>query len=103
MKDTDKLDLRDAAGGCILPVKVVPGSSRDRIAGVLGESLKIAVTAPPERGRANKAVAAVLSEALLLPPKAITIACGPTSPRKEFLIANVSAQHVREVLAGLEI
>jgi len=45
-----------------LKVKVVPGSSRDQIAGWLGDALKIKVTAPPERGKANEAVIEILAD-----------------------------------------
>ena len=47
-----------------LSVKVVPGASRDRVAGMLGDALKVQVSAPPEAGKANKAVLRVLAEFL---------------------------------------
>ncbi|MEK7839378.1 MAG: DUF167 domain-containing protein, partial [candidate division NC10 bacterium] len=47
-----------------LTVKVIPKSSRDSIAGWVGDALKVCVTAAPERGKANAAVEAVLADAL---------------------------------------
>jgi uncharacterized protein YggU (UPF0235/DUF167 family) len=63
-------------------VKVVPKASRDRVAGWIGGRLKIQVCAPPERGRANDAVAALLARILGLPKGAVRIAAGETSPLK---------------------
>jgi uncharacterized protein len=101
MKDADKLSLRDAPGGSILAVKVVPGSSRDRIAGVLGDSLKVATSAPPEKGKANAAVAKILAKALGLDSRAVTLHAGQTNPRKEFLLAGLSAGEARKRLSEL--
>src|SRR5947207_8641105 len=47
-----------------LHVKVVPGASRDRIAGKLGDALKVQVSAAAERGKANAAVIAVIAATL---------------------------------------
>jgi uncharacterized protein len=101
MKGVNALDIRDDPAGCVLAVKVVPGSSRSRVAGVLGDRLKVAVAAPPEKGRANAAVAQVLAAALGVDPRRITLAAGLTSPRKEFHVAGLSAQAVRQALADL--
>ncbi len=74
-----------------LAVKVTPKASADRIQGwaedEAGERiLKIAVTAVPEDGKANKAVIALLAKRLKLPKSAITVASGETSRRKTLLI-----------------
>ena len=98
MKDADKLSIRDVAGGAVIAVKAVPGSSRDRIVGVLGDALKIATSAPAEKGKANAAVAAILAKALGVDRKAIRLVSGPTSPRKDFRIAGLSARGVLESL-----
>ena len=98
MKDAQKLAIRDVPGGAVIPVKVVPGSSRDRVVGVLGDSLKIATSAAPEKGKANAAVAKILAEALGVDSRRVELVSGPTSPRKEFLVQGASAQGVREAL-----
>lgn len=77
-----------------LKVKVVPGSSRDGIVGWLGDALKIKVTAPPEKGRANEAVVSLLCERLGLPADVVTVVSGHSSPS---MVRNVSMtlRHLR--------
>ena len=98
MKDLDKLKIRDSAGGAVIAVKVVPASSRDRIVGVLGDCLKIATSAPAEKGRANAAVAKTLAKALGVDRRAVELTAGQTSPRKEFLVSGLSGADARELL-----
>ena len=98
MNDTDKLNIRDADGGAVVSVKVVPGASRDRMVGVLGDSLKIATSAAAEKGKANAAVAATLAKALGVDRRDVGLVSGRTSPRKEFLIGGLSGQELRELL-----
>jgi len=65
-----------------LSLKVVPGSSRDEIVGWLGDSLKVKVKAPPEKGRANEAVVALLAERLGTDTSSIAVVSGHGSPAK---------------------
>ena len=101
MDNADNLNIRSSAGGAIISVKVVSGSSRDKVVGVLGECLKISTSAPAEKGKANAAVAAVLANAANVNPRCVELTSGPTNPRKEFLIAGVSADELRKRLAKL--
>ncbi|MCY2924630.1 MAG: DUF167 family protein [Planctomycetota bacterium] len=100
MNGIDQLNLRDAPGGAILPVKVVPGSSRDKIAGVLGEALKITTSAPPEKGKANLAVAALLAAALGVDKRSVELISSPSNPRKEFRISGLSSAQIRQRLSS---
>jgi uncharacterized protein (TIGR00251 family) len=85
-------------GGVKLFVKVVPGASRDRIVGELGDALKIAVSRPPEDGAANRAVIELLSDALGLPARDIALIAGQTNPRKQFRILGLTIQQVTQRL-----
>lgn len=82
-----------------LEVKVVPGSSRTEIVGWLGQSLKIKVAAPPEKGKANLAVIRVLSKCLALNESAFTIISGAASQRKMIEISGFSQQQLEEAFA----
>ena len=73
-----------------LSLKVVPGSSRDEIVGRLGDSLK--VKAPPEKGRANEAVVALLAERLGTDVLSIAVVSGHGSPAK---VAREGRRHGR--------
>jgi uncharacterized protein (TIGR00251 family) len=65
-----------------LTVKVVPGSSRDQIVGWLGDALKIKVTAPPEKGRANEAIVASLAVRLGVRRDDVQIVAGNSAATK---------------------
>ncbi|MBK9576259.1 MAG: DUF167 domain-containing protein [Fibrobacteres bacterium] len=78
--------VRQIPSGWEIRVKVVPGSSRSRIAGVLGDRLKIQVAAPPEDGKANKAVAEVLAQWLGLAKSEVELVSGASQPAKVFRI-----------------
>ena len=82
-----------------LPIKVVPGSSRDCIAGWLGETLKVRVSAPAERGRANAAVERLVAEALGIPAKCARIVTGMTSARKVIEISSLSEAEIHQRLS----
>jgi len=81
-----------------LAVKVVPGASREGIAGWLGDTLKVRVTAPAEQGKANAAVEALLAEALGIAKDRVRIASGTASPRKIVEIAGLSEDEMRSRL-----
>lgn len=94
--------LQEKIGAVVLHVKALPGSKRDEMRGVDGGALKVAVTAPPEKGKANKALLAVLAEFLGVSRRDVTIISGETSRDKRVEVAGVTAVQVEEKLAQLE-
>lgn len=65
-----------------LRIKAVPGASRDAIAGMLGDRLKVRVSAPPEGGKANSAIVALLARELGVKPAQVEIIAGQAHPEK---------------------
>ncbi len=86
----------------LLKVKVVSGSSRNHIARWLGESLKIRVTAIPEKGKANDAVVSLLADTPRIPKHDVTLSSGASSPRKVFKISGLSHSEIKSRLSELD-
>ena len=82
-----------------LSLKVVPGSSRDQVVGWLGEALNVKVRAPPEKGRANGAVVALLADRLGIDPSSIAVVSGHGSPAKVVEIAGMADEAIRQVFS----
>lgn len=81
----------------LLPIKAVPGARADAIVGPLGDRLKIRISAPPEGGKANKAICGLIARALGVRPGAVTVIRGTTSPEKTIRISGVPESRVREL------
>jgi uncharacterized protein (TIGR00251 family) len=90
---------RDSEKGIQLTVKVVPGSSRTEIAGIYDDMLKIKVAAPPEKGKANKALLAFLAKQLGLRKNALQITSGQTSVIKQVWLQGVTKEDVEKLYA----
>ena len=65
-----------------LRLRVKPGARVTEIVGWRGEALKVSVSAPPERGKANRAVVTLLAEALGVPAASVAILAGEGSQDK---------------------
>ena len=86
------IPIRESAGrACIFAVRVQPRARREQITGVLGDALKVSVTAPPIEGRANAACCELLAKILRLPKSSVTIAAGESSRNKQVRVADIGA------------
>lgn len=95
------LRLKVVDGGVRFAVRAQPKASRDRVVGVHGEALKVAVTAAPTRGKANKAIEKVIAEAMGVRASAVTVVSGQTSRDKAVHIDGLGEQEARTRLARL--
>ena len=84
--------------GCLIRLKVVPGSSRDTSVGALGDRLKLKVAAAAEGGKANKAVCALLARMLGVKARDVEIVSGAASPEKTVRVAGVSVSAASKLL-----
>jgi uncharacterized protein (TIGR00251 family) len=72
--------------GISVAVKVHPRSRRPGVQGPAGDRLRIAVTEPPEDGRANRAVCAAIAYILDVAPSAVRVTIGASSREKTLRI-----------------
>jgi uncharacterized protein len=78
----------DASGQSVrMRLRVSAGASRRRVLGVHGGALKLSVKTPPERGKANKDVLALVAETFGLATSDVSIVAGETSPDKVVRLA----------------
>ena len=80
---TDLYDVTDK-GVAVLRVHVQPGAGRTAVKGRYGDALKVSVGAPPQGGRANKAVADLLADVLGMKVDKVKLVGGDTSRSKLF-------------------
>ena len=87
--------------GTVLGVKAQPGAKRNQVVGERAGALRVAVTAAPEKGKANEAIAKVLAEALGCKAAEVILIFGQSSRDKKFLIAGMSESELSERLKSL--
>ena len=73
-----------------IKVKIVPGSSKNKIIGVYNDSLKITITTPPVEGKANKKCIAYLAKYFDVAKSKIEIVSGQTSKNKFIKIYDIN-------------
>lgn len=81
-------------------VKVIPRAARDEIVGWRDGTLRIRVAAPPEAGRANAALEALLAATLGLRKSAVRVAAGHGSARKRVEIGEIDRGELERRLSA---
>jgi uncharacterized protein (TIGR00251 family) len=94
--------IQESSGGAIFTAKVVPGSSRTVVAGVLDDMVKIRIAAAPEKGKANQCLVAFLADQLGVKKADVEIVSGQTRPVKQVRVTGISAAELLEKLGPHE-
>jgi uncharacterized protein (TIGR00251 family) len=95
------IELSAHEKGTIVPVRAQPGAKKDAVLGERAGALRVAVSAPPERGKANAAIQEVLAGAIGVRASQIGLISGETSRAKRFLVVGVAPDEMRRRLAAI--
>lgn len=86
--------IRQDGDNVLIDVLVQPRASRARVGPMIGDRLKVAVTAPPVDGKANAAVIKLMAKSLDVRRAQIDIASGTSSRRKTIRVSGLGRDQV---------
>ena len=96
----DMVNVDEKEGCAVFSVRVSPGAGKTRVLGEYAGALKIAVSAAPEKGKANKAVIELLSRALGVRKSDVSVVSGETSRDKRICVKNIATDEVLKRIAA---
>jgi hypothetical protein len=89
-------------GDTVLSLYIQPKSSQNRFCGLHGEEMKLAITAPPVDGKANKAVQTFLAKFFGVGKAAVILDSGQQSRHKRLVIKGIDSREARRMIEGQE-
>ncbi len=95
------IDLKEREGGVVLPVRAHAAARRNEIGGIQNGMLRVSVTQAPEKGKANKAIIALLAKQLSLRKAQIQLIAGETVAQKLFLVTGVPISELQQRIAQI--
>ncbi|MGK2907338.1 MAG: DUF167 domain-containing protein [Desulfuromonadales bacterium] len=93
--------LRQTVAGVEIYLYLQPRASRNQVVGLQGQELKIALTAPPVEGAANKACCLFLAKLCSLPRSCVKLVSGDRSRHKRVLLEGADLEKVMCLLDDL--
>ena len=93
--------IEEKGGAVVLRVLVQPRASKNELAGIHGDCLKIRVTSPPVEDQANKKLCAFLSKLIGVGKKQVEVVGGHKTRVKKVMISNTSMDEVRKKLSQI--
>ncbi len=93
--------LRQTDAGVEIFLYVQPRASRNKVVALQGKELKVALTAPPVDGAANKACRLFLAKLCNLPRRCVRLVAGDTSRHKRLLLEGADFKKISSLLNDL--
>ncbi|MBA2607805.1 MAG: YggU family protein [Actinobacteria bacterium] len=85
-------------GTAVVRLHVQPGAGKTAVVGRHGDAIKVRVAAPPEGGRANDAVVALVAQTFDVKLASVSLVSGQTSRAKRVQIDGVAEAEVERLL-----
>jgi uncharacterized protein (TIGR00251 family) len=92
--------ITPTADGVRLRIRVQPSASRSEVAGRYGDAIRVRLASPPVDGKANEALARLLSELLAVPRRAVSLCAGGGSRSKVVEVVGVDVATATRLLLG---
>ena len=94
------LTIQPHPEGATVALRVQPKAKRNAVLGERAGALKVSVTAPPEDGRANEAVLALLREEFDLQRSQVELLSGLTNRNKVVLVRGVTPEELARLITA---
>jgi len=95
------IEVTPHARGAVLPVRARPGAKRDAVLDEHGGTLRVAVSAPPEDGKANVAIVRLLAETFGRRRSTVHLIAGQASRSKKFLFEEMTVAELSALLPAI--
>ena len=90
--------IEGRGGSVYMRIHVQPRASKNEVAGIHGDSLKLRLTSPPVEGAANALLLKFVSKMLGVSKSAIRIISGEKSRQKTLKVEGLSSPEVMQLL-----
>lgn len=101
MSTKGAVEIRELTSGVQISIRAQPGARREGVCGVHAGRLKVAIAAPPDKGKANEAIIRVMASALGLKRSQLAITSGQTSRDKTLQVEGTAVADVRRRIEEL--
>jgi hypothetical protein len=88
----------DEDGSAVIRLHVQPGAGKTAVVGRQGDAIKVRVAAPPEGGRANDAVVALMAQTFDVKLASVSLVSGQASRAKRIKIDGIAEDEVERLL-----